>query len=287
MIIPDELYCFAYFPDMLSSLRELAAMAIPESWKFLKPQFQTVNQETPILERYLRNIYKHLAISYNNAASEEEKDQYICIRGAYACFNTGLQTTYFEGIFALFEINRKPHAKLNWIFKGFFNEVSSRLRYLSNLPIRPNSNTKAEPYHAEWEIRINYTHILQETSNRLRLPESIRSKKNAPLLLHASVLYGKALAQTDSSLVVPQLYCGRVQYLLPICLTDMSKCDLAMTLTPYDGFYLGNTCLTLEMAYHNARILNRPNTAWLAGLVDKGAARTSFCSEYIDGTNTI
>lgn len=269
MIIPEELYCFSYFPDMLSSLSELAAMAIPESWRFIKPQFQTVNQETPILERYLRNIFKHLAISYNNASCEDEKSQYISIKGAYACFNTGLQTNYFEGIYALFEINRKPNAKLNWIFKGFFNEVSPRLRYLSSLPIRPIANIKAEPYHPEWEIRINYAHILEETSNKLRLPENVRCMKNAPLILQASVLYGKALAQTDFSLVVPQLYCGRVQYLLPIYLTDMDNCDLAMTLTPYDGFYLGNTCLTLEMAYHNVRILNQPSVRWLTSLVKR------------------
>ena len=45
---------------------------------------------------------------------------------------------------------------------------------------------------------------------------------------------------------------GRVQYLLPIYLTKMNKSDLAMTLTVMDGYYLGNTCLTLEMAYLNA-----------------------------------
>ena len=51
--------------------------------------------------------------------------------------------------------------------------------------------------------------------------------------------------------------------LLPICLTDMENPDLAMTLTVMDGYYLGNTCLTLEMAYLNARLLARPAAAWL------------------------
>ena len=71
----------------------------------------------------------------------------------------------------------------------------------------------------------------------------------------------------EPSIVVPQGYQGRVQYLLPVCLTDMENPDLAMTLTVMDGYYLGNTCLTLEMAYLNARLLARPAAAWLTELV--------------------
>ena len=64
-------------------------------------------------------------------------------------------------------------------------------------------------------------------------------------------------------------YQGRVQYLLPICLTDMEQPDLAMTLTIMDGYYLGNTCLTLEMAYLNARLLSRPVAHWLTDIVEE------------------
>lgn len=65
----------------------------------------------------------------------------------------------------------------------------------------------------------------------------------------------------------PGLSRARMQYLLPICLTDMEKPDLAMTLTIMDGYYLGNTCLTLEMACLNARLLVRPTAPWLSELV--------------------
>ena len=47
----------------------------------------------------------------------------------------------------------------------------------------------------------------------------------------------------------------------------METPDLAMTLTIMDGYYLGNTCLTLEMAYLNARLVARPTARWLSGLV--------------------
>ena len=38
---------------------------------------------------------------------------------------------------------------------------------------------------------------------------------------------------------------------------------------PYmDGYYLGHTCLTLEMAYLNARLIGRPVAPWLLELVN-------------------
>ena len=86
-------------------------------------------------------------------------------------------------------------------------------------------------------------------------------------MLFRSVELARRWAVVDPSIVVPQGYQGRVQYLLPICLTDMETPDLAMTLTVMDGYYLGNTCLTLEMAYLNARLLARPAAAWLMELV--------------------
>ena len=71
------------------------------------------------------------------------------------------------------------------------------------------------------------------------------------------------------SIVVPQIYQQRVQYLLPLCLTDMENPDLAMTLCEMDGYYIGSTCLTLQMAYLNARLLARPTAPWLVSLVEE------------------
>ena len=99
------------------------------------------------------------------------------------------------------------------------------------------------------------------------MPAEVCGAKNLPLLLETAVELARRKAAVEPGIVVPQGYQGRVQYLLPICLTDMENPDLAMTLTVMDGYYVGNTCLTLEMAYLNARLLARPTAPWLAGLV--------------------
>ncbi|RKG82006.1 DUF3825 domain-containing protein [Corallococcus sp. CA049B] len=62
---------------------------------------------------------------------------------------------------------------------------------------------------------------------------------------------------------VPQYHKGRVQLLLPLCMTAPGKADLAIVVERLDGFYRAATCLTFDMAYSNARLLARPDQDWL------------------------
>ncbi len=282
MNLTDELYDFAFFFDFQSDLRELAKMAMPESWTFLHPQYPTFNTETPILEKYIRSIYRYQAISYNQARDQAEKDRIITFSGAWACFHAGLMTPFFQEIYALFELNRRRDTRYDWVFKGFHAAGSARLRCMPVLPHKPNFGS-SDAYHPEWNIRINFAHILQDNNNLQRIPSSVRRLSNLPLLLHAAVLYARALAAVDPSVIVPQVYCRQRQFLMPICLTDVKKCDLALTLMPCDGYYFGSTCLTLEMAYQNARILSRPSAFWLSGLVQESPVQQAFPYEYVYG----
>ncbi len=51
--------------------------------------------------------------------------------------------------------------------------------------------------------------------------------------------------------------------LMPLYLSGRQKADLAMALSIGDGYYIGETCLTPQMAYLNARLLARPTAGWL------------------------
>lgn len=59
-----------------------------------------------------------------------------------------------------------------------------------------------------------------------------------------------------------QFYDGRIQLLLPLCLT-VDKPELALTIQRENGFYAARTCLTLDMAYNNARLICRPESSWI------------------------
>ena len=268
-MIPFELFNFAYIPSWYEQLYELSQLAVPEPWHFKQPPYETQNDQTPILERYINQIFRKQAVEYNYAPSEEA-DRAFYIRNEFACFHTGLYTPAFQGIYMCFERNKRQDTLRQWYFKNFATEGSVTLKYVNPLPMRPayaavQHMTYFDP---EWEIRVNASHILEDAENVARLPASIRGAWNLPLLLETAVELARRKAMTNWSLAVPQIFQSRVQYLLPIHLTNMERPDLAMALSVMEGYYIGHTCLTLEMAYQNARLLARLTAGWLTQLVE-------------------
>ena len=64
-------------------------------------------------------------------------------------------------------------------------------------------------------------------------------------------------------LAVPQYYNGQIQLLIPLYFEDDDKPELALAVTKKNGYYQGHTCLTLDMAYNNARVIAKPECNWL------------------------
>ena len=62
---------------------------------------------------------------------------------------------------------------------------------------------------------------------------------------------------------IPQYYRGQIQLLLPLCLSNPQRADLALVVERHSTFYRAATCLTLDMAYNNARQIARPDRDWL------------------------
>lgn len=268
MPIHTDLFSFAFVPNWYLQLDELAELALPEPWHFREPVSESKNPYTPILERYIQAIFRKQIIDYNTA-EQEKKDQVFLMRNEFACFHTGLYTKRYKPIYGFFTRNHKQDSLLNWYFRGFVDEISPLLRYVMPLPEKP---TYAMPqhgvnYNTEWPIRVNVEHILGDPANVKRIPSTVQDASNLPLLLEVAVELARRRAVINPGIVAAQAYQQRVQYLLPLCLTDMERPDLALTLTVMDGYYLGNTCLTPEMAYLNARLLARPNAPWLTSLV--------------------
>lgn len=268
-MLPTDLFDFAFVPAWFEQLYELSQLAAPEPWKFRHPTYETQNDQTPILERYINQVFRKQAVEYNYAPAEKA-DSLFYIRNEFACLHTGLYTDHFQDIYMCFERNKRLNTLRKWYFKGFATGNSPWLKYVQPLPQRPAFLARQWMgfYNPEWEIRVNAEHILGDEDNVARLPESLRDAWNLPLLLETAVELGRRKALTNWSLAVPQVFQGRIQYLLPIHLTNMERPDLAMALSVMEGYYIGHTCLTLEMAYLNARLLARPTAGWLTQLVE-------------------
>lgn len=271
MMLKPDLFDFAFVPDWYGQLNELREMALPEPWRFKKPMNETKNQDTPILERYLHIIFRKQCIEFNFHSTRDIKksSQFFHVENERACFHTGLYNSRYKGIYAFFERNHKKDSMLDWYFRGSCDELSPWLRYIQPLPQKPSFyvTQKCAGFNPDWPVRANVEHILGDAENLERIPAKIRKAKNLPLLFETAVELGRRRAVVEPGLVVPQGYQGKIQYLLPVYLTNMKKPDLAMTLEVMDGYYMGHTCLTLEMAYLNARVIARPLAPWLTELV--------------------
>lgn len=225
-MIETDLFEFAYVPDWYGQLEQLAEIALPEAWRFRKPQTECKNTDTPILERYLHMMFRKLSIDYNTGETE-----YFHVENNCACFHTGLYTRQYQAIYACFERNKKKDTTLKWYFTGFCDAVSSKLRYVEPLPKKPYfpMMQNGVNFNPEWPIRVNAEHILSDPENRERLPKKLLRFKNLPLLLETAVELGRRKTVIEPGLVVPQGYQNQLQFLLPICLTDMEKPNLPLS----------------------------------------------------------
>lgn len=280
IFLPPDLYDFAFAPP--GNFDMLAGKARREEWRFKAPERRTKNMQTPILEYYLRNIYALQARQYNARIVDdpEAAATFFDVKpGQYACFNTGLYTDVDKQLYAYFGVNsHEPqggYQQQDWFLVGFADEASNWLKGSAFLPQRPDfyEGKDAPSFRPGWKIRTNTAHILDGMSENLaRLPDAIRNGRNLPRLIEVAVEMARRKVEANPRLVARQAFRGKVQLLLPIYLTDllqeMEKPDLVMPLTAMDGYYVGNTALTLQMAYLNARLLERPTAPWLLDLLD-------------------
>ena len=64
---------------------------------------------------------------------------------------------------------------------------------------------------------------------------------------------------------IPQYYAKakKIQLLLPLCIDDPRKVDVALAVEREQAVYVGHTILDLNWAYSNARLITRPDSDWL------------------------
>ena len=113
------------------------------------------------------------------------------------------------------------------------------------------------------EFLANIEHIISD--NKERFPEPYRSMPDHTLniLLKGAIDSAKERVRRNYKTAIPHYYNNRIQLLLPLCFAEPNKADLAIVVENMGSAYRAATCLTLDMAYNNARQLVRPDTDWL------------------------
>lgn len=80
---------------------------------------------------------------------------------------------------------------------------------------------------------------------------------NKIMLFDGAIKRAKLMINANYKTAVPQYYKGKIQLLIPICLISENVPGLALAVSKNGAGdqYLGHTCLTLDMAYNNARLI--------------------------------
>ena len=269
--IPTSIFQFAFcrridrrdpsknktFEDFIEELYDLTST---ENWG------DSLTKKHPILHNYIHHTFQKLSGDYNKNTSPADRDKIICIKNNHACFNTGLFTDRYESIYCLFEKNRLPN-KQPWYLIGFAKESDVALSRFSCLPERAQyfSDPRELIFDYRMQIRPNKDHILGDAENIKRLPTHFQDPAQSSMLYRlfdGTVQQAEKQISANYKLAVPQYYNGNIQLLIPLSL-DSDKPQLALAIQRDGQVYTARTCLTLEMAYNNARLIVRPEVNWL------------------------
>ncbi len=267
IITNENLFDFCRVYDWIKKLDELENIIIPERWSFVQENKEAKNKKNPILANYIIHTFKRLHHVCERNEGDGEKLLY-CENG-YLCFNIGLFTEHYERIFMLLKQEEKKEDDKKWSLVDFVKESDYRIFDFEFLPIKVPFIEKIDDliYDTNLELRINSAHILSDENNISRLPETIRDKPNLQTLFDGAITQVKKKIEANYKIAVPQYYNGKTQLLLPLCLQDPNTVDIVLTVERKANSYAGRTCLTLDMAYNNARLVAKPETPWLARTV--------------------
>lgn len=254
----QEIDQIAYLPNYSSKISSLVELARPERWDNKSDQQSRKHQ---VLVNYINHTFKRL----QTLKKLRPKDGFIVSSENYICFDTGLFTNNFEPIYGLFVPNDPGHMK-KWQLDNFYKKSDRKLRAIPQLPRRAEyfDDFKDLIYDTRLDLRVNIDHILNDEKNRARIPEKYRELPNLPMLFSGAALeYAKIRIKENYKSAVPQYFRDSIQFLIPISLGDPAVVDLSLAVGREGDIYTGHTCLTLDMAYNNARLIAKPESDWL------------------------
>ncbi|RED21041.1 uncharacterized protein DUF3825 [Rhodopseudomonas thermotolerans] len=216
---------------------------------------QTTDERFPVLENYL--IYTLCRIA------DEQKFKVVKNKdGDFAIANTGLATHFQKEIYALFYPTRTPQVEQKWTLHSFVEESERKLRGAKADLASYYTDSADLIYDTRLELEYDIDHII--TDNRRRVPAKFRDDEGLLVnALHGAIDRAKKRVKRNYKTAIPQFHLGKIQLLLPLCLSDDRQADLALVINKEGEGYYGSTALSLADAYNNARLIARPDEEWL------------------------
>lgn len=260
---------FSDFADLALSLKTLAtapylAETKNEYWDYIiKP-----TNGYPVLFSYLNQTFSRIELQdkilYSKSRDGKEE---------FAYFNTGLVTKEQDEIYAYFTKNERYQELKDWglsipkwEFLEFNTDQSKYTKYFSELP-------KMATFFEDTEI----TQLIFDTSIKVTIKKDHIKKRKQRFPDKVSILddnsffdeLNRALelatkrAKRNYKTAIPHFYDNKIQFLLPLYMTNKIDADLALVVNRDENSYVAHTVLTLDQAFNNARLLAKPDREWL------------------------
>ncbi len=247
-----DIYDYMYWGDYNQQIQKLAEKALPEKWSFEN------KDDNYILKNYLKYTF--------NKLQEENK---VIETDTYCVFDTGLFSHYYVPIYAYGELYKNPsdNTTAKWYFKGFKDEYElGTLDIMEKFPERADYFSDPSRLVFNWHLKvyINYKHILDDLNTSQRLPDSIKNSEIPLETLQGVINAAIQKVIANYKLAVPHYYQNKIQLLIPLCFGKDDNPDVALVLDLMkNGYYQATTCLSMEMAYMDARLIAKPESNWL------------------------
>lgn len=251
----QQLLEFAFIPNYDQAFQALANMADPEEWDFS----DSTKRNNVILRNYIEHTFRKVKSEGKVAYSSNNE---------FTCFNTGLVTKNLEEIYALFAKNNIP-GKQPFYLKCFCRKSDNLLLsvFKSDLPLIADYFQKPEDllFNPNCNLIPQIDHIIEDNLTRFPLAMQTSGEAEIRRKLEGAIEEVKKRVKTNYKIAIPQYFNNRIQLLLPLNLTPNSpNADLALVVHKIDNStYTARTCLTLKMAYNNARLIVKPQSSWL------------------------
>ena len=248
-----NLYDYMYWGDYNAQIQLLADKAMKESWNFER------KKDNAILKNYLSNTFRQL-----------QRENKVIETDGYCLFNTGLFTDRYIPIYAYGELNKKylsDSSVQKWYFKGFKDEYDlTSIDVDIDFPERADyfKDTTLLVFNWHCKVHPNYNHILDDLNTYNRLPGCIKESERPLEVLKGYIDTAIQRVTANYKLAIPHYYQDKIQLMIPLCFTKDDKPDIALVLEKRKGnHYQAKTCLTMEMAYIDARLIAKPESNWL------------------------
>lgn len=254
--LSESLYEFAQISNFPSVIEDLKNMVEEEDWTYHNT---STTSTYPILENYIKNTYKRIAIEKKISYSKDLK---------YCCFDTGLVTRgQGETVYMMFSENVNTAVDCYWHFCKFFKQGEHDVNKFDKLP--EMAFYWDEPskliYDTRKDLVVNVEHIIADNKTRFPSPYNAMPDYQLKMVVNGCIELTKNKLKRNYKIAVPQYFFtgNTIQLLIPLCLSSPTIADLAIVVEDYGTMYRASTCLTLDMAINNARLLARPDRDWL------------------------